>query len=67
MGLDSILLAMEQLFKEYGDLKYRPPVLLKKMVRAGHKGTKTGIGFFVMMKTETGCTERLITYEDSGD
>ncbi len=46
MGLDSIFIAMERLFREYGDLKYRPPVLLKKMVRAGHKGSKTGEGFF---------------------
>jgi 3-hydroxybutyryl-CoA dehydrogenase len=46
MGLDSILDQMERLFKEYGDLKFRPTALLRKMVRAGHLGTKTGEGFF---------------------
>ncbi|MFB6363851.1 3-hydroxyacyl-CoA dehydrogenase family protein [Paenibacillus elgii] len=45
-GLDSILAAMERMFREFGDVKYRPAVLLKQMVRAGHLGTKTGHGFF---------------------
>lgn len=45
-GLDSVLVAMERMFREFGDLKYRPAVLLKQMVRAGHLGTKTGQGFF---------------------
>ncbi|KPV59125.1 MULTISPECIES: 3-hydroxyacyl-CoA dehydrogenase family protein [Paenibacillus] len=45
-GLDSILAAMERMFREFGDVKYRPAVLLKQMVRAGHLGTKTGQGFF---------------------
>jgi 3-hydroxybutyryl-CoA dehydrogenase len=45
-GLDSVLASMESLFREYGELKYRPSILLKKMVRAGHLGTKSGEGFF---------------------
>lgn len=45
-GLDSVLAAMERMFREFGDLKYRPSVQLKKMVRAGHLGVKTGVGFF---------------------
>lgn len=45
-GLDSVLAAMERMFREYGELKYRPSVLLKKMVRAGRLGVKTGEGFF---------------------
>ncbi|WP_372516644.1 3-hydroxyacyl-CoA dehydrogenase family protein [Paenibacillus silviterrae] len=45
-GLDSVLAAMERMFREFGDLKYRPAVRLKQMVRAGHLGTKTGQGFF---------------------
>ncbi|WP_240413743.1 3-hydroxyacyl-CoA dehydrogenase family protein [Paenibacillus periandrae] len=45
-GLDSVLVAMERMFREFGDVKYRPAVLLKQMVRAGELGTKTGQGFF---------------------
>lgn len=46
VGLDVCLAIMETLHKEFGDNKYRPHPLLKKMVRAGKLGRKTGIGFF---------------------
>ncbi|WP_438491070.1 3-hydroxyacyl-CoA dehydrogenase family protein [Paenibacillus sp. IHBB 3054] len=45
-GLDSILAALENMFREYGELKYRPSTILKKMVRAGQLGMKSGEGFF---------------------
>lgn len=45
-GLDSVLAALERMFREYGELKYRPSFLLKKKVRAGQLGVKTGVGFF---------------------
>ncbi|PTX59951.1 3-hydroxybutyryl-CoA dehydrogenase [Melghirimyces profundicolus] len=45
-GLDSVLASMERLFREYGDPKFRPAPLLKKMVWAGQLGVKTGEGFF---------------------
>lgn len=45
-GLDSVLAAMERMFREFGELKYRPAVRLKQLVRAGHLGVKTGQGFF---------------------
>ncbi|MCJ8011040.1 3-hydroxyacyl-CoA dehydrogenase NAD-binding domain-containing protein [Paenibacillus sp. KQZ6P-2] len=45
-GLDSILAALDRMFREFGELKYRPSIVLKKMVRAGHLGVKTGEGFF---------------------
>jgi 3-hydroxybutyryl-CoA dehydrogenase len=45
-GLDSVLAAMERLFREFGDTKYRPAPLLKKLVRAGYLGVKTGEGIF---------------------
>lgn len=45
-GLDSVLAALHRMFREYGDVKYRPATLLKKMVRAGQLGVKSGEGFF---------------------
>lgn len=45
-GLDSVLAALERMFREFGELKYRPSFLLKKKVRAGQLGVKTGVGFF---------------------
>ena len=46
IGLDVVLAIMEVMLKETGDVKYRPEALLKKMVRAGKLGRKTGEGFY---------------------
>ncbi|GBD95027.1 putative 3-hydroxybutyryl-CoA dehydrogenase [bacterium BMS3Abin05] len=46
IGLDELLLWMESLFRELGDLKYRPCPLLRKLVRAGYLGKKSGKGIF---------------------
>lgn len=46
IGLDVCLAIMEVLHKEYGDDKYRPHPLLRKMVRANLLGRKTGEGFY---------------------
>ena len=46
IGLDVCLAIMETLHREYGEDKYRPHVLLRKMVRDGKLGRKTGQGFY---------------------
>lgn len=46
IGLDVCLAIMEVLYSEFGDTKYRPHPLLRKMVRAGKLGRKSGAGFF---------------------
>ncbi|MBV1879365.1 MAG: 3-hydroxybutyryl-CoA dehydrogenase [Pseudomonadales bacterium] len=46
VGLDVCLAVMEVLYDEFGDSKYRPHPLLRKYVRAGWLGKKTGRGFY---------------------
>ena len=46
VGLDVCLAIMDVLYEEFGDTKYRPHPLLKKMVRAGKLGRKSKAGFY---------------------
>ena len=46
IGLDKILRWCENLYDEFGDLKYKSSPLLKKLVRANHFGRRTGRGFY---------------------
>ena len=46
IGLDTELSIAETLYEETKDLKYAPPLILKKMVTAGWLGRKTGKGFY---------------------
>ncbi|KAF2852182.1 hypothetical protein T440DRAFT_446693 [Plenodomus tracheiphilus IPT5] len=46
IGIDTCLAIMKVLYEDTGDSKYRPAVLLRKMVDAGWLGKKSGKGFY---------------------
>ena len=46
IGLDIVLAILNVMLKETGDVRYLPQAILKKMVREGKLGRKTGIGFY---------------------
>jgi 3-hydroxybutyryl-CoA dehydrogenase len=45
VGLDVRLAILEHLHKELGE-QFRPPAILRQMVRAGRLGKKVGLGFY---------------------
>ncbi len=46
IGVDTVLGVMNGLFREWGEDRYRPSPLLRRMVLAGHLGRKSGRGFY---------------------
>lgn len=47
IGLDKLTKWMEGLYNEYGDIKYKTSPLIRRMVRAGLLGKKSGEGFYL--------------------
>jgi 3-hydroxybutyryl-CoA dehydrogenase len=58
IGLDTCLSIMEVLHQGLGDSKYRPCPLLRKMVRAGWLGRKSGRGFYEYAAAAPGTPSR---------
>lgn len=46
VGIDKLVRWMDNLYREFGDMKYKAPPYLKKLFRANHFGRKTGQGFY---------------------
>lgn len=46
IGLDKILKYMDNLYMEFGDKKYKPSPIIKRLVRANYLGRITGRGFY---------------------
>ncbi len=46
MGLDKVLRWMDNIYNEFGDLRYKPNPYLRKLVRAKHLGIECGDGFY---------------------
>jgi 3-hydroxybutyryl-CoA dehydrogenase len=46
IGLDKLIIWMDNLYNEFGERKYKTSPVIKKLVRAGHLGRKTGKGFY---------------------
>ena len=53
VGLDICLAIMDVLYNETGDSKYRACPLLRKMVRGGNLGVKSGKGFYIYNEDRT--------------
>ncbi len=46
MGLDKVLRWMDNIYNEFGDIRYKPNPYLRRLVRAKHFGVETGEGFY---------------------
>lgn len=46
VGLDTLCSIAEVMFDEFGEPRFKPPVILQRMVALGHLGRKSGRGFF---------------------
>ena len=46
MGLDKVLRWMDNIYNEFGDIRYKPNPYLRKLVRAKHLGIDSGAGFY---------------------
>ena len=46
IGLDTLIHISNSMFEEYGESRFKPPSMLRRLVSLGHLGRKSGRGFF---------------------
>jgi 3-hydroxybutyryl-CoA dehydrogenase len=46
IGLDIVYAMAKLLYKDFGEARYRPPALLRRLVQDGQLGKKTGLGLY---------------------
>ncbi len=46
IGLDVVYAMSKLLYRDFGESRYQPPALLRRLVQQGHLGKKTGLGFY---------------------
>lgn len=47
IGIDRVIRWLENMYEEFGDLRYKASPILKRLVRAQHTGRKVGQGFYI--------------------
>src|SRR5437588_5414482 len=65
-GLDDVLEALERAHAEWGE-RFEPPLLLRRLVRQGRLGRKSGQGFFPYPQPDDGQSRETIALESRGD
>ena len=54
VGLDTGLAIIKQMYDEFQDNRFKPPMIIKKLVKAGRLGRKSGKGFYDYEKESIG-------------
>src|SRR5690606_17582986 len=67
IGLDIVLAMSKLLYREFGDDRFRPPSLLRRMVHDGHLGRKTGLGFYDYSQSPPGPNEAVAALIHHGE
>jgi len=46
IGIDRVVRWLDNMYEEFGDLRYKASPILRRLTRANHLGRKTGMGFY---------------------
>ncbi len=67
IGLDVVYAMSKLLYKDFGESRYRPPALLRRLVQDGHLGKKTGLGIYDYSTKPARANEAILGLVHSGD